>query len=68
MSALLFDYDFFSPKEEDGNLSLSTRERRMVEAVKSMQTSDWIEFEDGTRCCSYDELMSAITHHESEGH
>ena len=70
MSALKFNYDWFTPKEEDGNLSMLTRESRITEALNAIQPGDWIEFEDGVRCCSYYELSDAINrkNHEIKDH
>ena len=50
MAAIKFNREWFSPKGEDGNLSLATRESRIHEAIASLKPGDWIELEDGTRC------------------
>ena len=60
MAAIIFNREWFSPKAEDGNLSLATRESRIREAVASMNPGDWIELEDGTRCTTSEELRAAI--------
>ena len=66
MSALHFNYEFFTPKPEDGNISLSTRESRITEALKAIQPGEWIELEDGTKCSSYDEILEAVLRHDNK--
>ena len=51
--------DWFFPKSMDGNLSLSTQEERINQALASMQPGDWLEV-DGIRCCSRNEILAAI--------
>lgn len=60
MAAIKFNREWFSPKGEDGNLSLATRESRIHEAIASLKPGDWIELEDGTRCTTSKELRAAI--------
>ena len=60
MAAIKFNREWFSPKGEDGNLSLATRESRIHEAIASLKPGDWIELEDGTRCTTSEELRAAI--------
>ena len=60
MTAIKLSREWFSPKAEDGNLSLATRESRIREAVASMNPGDRIELEDGTRCTTSEELREAI--------
>ena len=60
MTAIKLSREWFSPKGEDGNLSLATRESRIREAVASMNPGDWIELEDGTKCTSAAEVKKAL--------
>lgn len=60
MAALYVNIDFFFPKEEEGNLSLSTLESRIHEVIQSLGSDDWVELDDGTRCTSEEELRCAI--------
>lgn len=60
MAAIIFNREWFSPKAEDGNLSLATRESRIREAVGSLNLGDWIELEDGTKCTTTEEINNAL--------
>ncbi len=60
MAAIHFNRDYFFPKLEDGNLSLSTQELRIKEAVSTLNPGDWIQLEDGTRCTTKEELKRAL--------
>lgn len=51
--------DWFFPKSTDGNLSLSTQEERINQALASMQPGDWLEV-DGIKCCSRDEILAVL--------
>jgi len=60
----LFKYDYFIPKEEDGNLTLSTLNSRIVSAVDLLQTSnDYLELEDNKKCYNKEELLIAVLNH-----
>lgn len=63
MPAIKIERDWFFPKSEDGNLSLSTQNARITEALASMNEGDWIEI-DGIKCCSRDEILEAIVRHD----
>jgi len=60
MAAHLFNREWFSPKAEDGNLLLATRELRIKEAINGLNPGDWIQFEDGTKCETADEIKKAL--------
>lgn len=65
MAKNIFTYGYFSPKDEDGNFSLCTRESRIEEAVKLIETpEDYIELDDGIKCFNKDELIAAIEEHD----
>ena len=59
MSAIKIERDWFFPKSTDGNLSLSTQEERINQALASMQPGDWLEV-DGIKCCSRDEILAVL--------
>lgn len=51
----------FSPKPEDGNLSLSTLKKRIYEALECLTNpDDYIVLEDGTQCHNETELFNAL--------
>ena len=62
MATYKFTHDFFFPKPEDGNLSLSTTKKRIEEALKCFQKKDkgYIELEDGTKCYNEKDLLKAL--------
>lgn len=60
MAAIHCKRDDFIPKEEDGNIFLSTQEKRIKEAIASLNPGDWIVLEDGTRCTTVEELRAAL--------
>ena len=60
MAAIKIERDWFFPKSMDGNLSLSTQEERINQALKRIQGSDdWLEV-DGIKCCSRNEILTAL--------
>lgn len=60
MAAIKIERDWFFPKSIDGNLSLSTQEARINEALKRIQGSnDWLEV-DGIKCCSRNEILTVL--------
>lgn len=60
MAAINFKREWFTPKDEDGNLSLSTQESRIKEAIEALNPGDWIELEDGSKCTSANEIRNAL--------
>ena len=68
MAKISFTYDFFFPREEDGNLSLQSRQQRVDQAVKCLLNSDdYIEFEDGKKCFSQSDLETILEHYQLTG-
>lgn len=61
MAVFNFTKSFFFPKGEDGNISFSTIQQRIEQAMLNIKTpEDYIELEDGTKCFSREELERAI--------
>lgn len=60
MATIHFNRDYFFPKPEDGNLSLSSQESRIREAIASLNSGDCIQLDDGTRCSTEEELRKAL--------
>lgn len=54
------DYEYFIPKDGDGNISFSTQEKRIEEALK---LKDGIQFSDGKIVKSKSELIEAINNY-----
>lgn len=59
MAAIKIERDWFFPKSMDGNLSLSTQEERINQALAVMQQGDWLEV-DGIKCCSRNEILAVL--------
>jgi len=60
MAAIKLNREWFSPKGEDGNLSLATRESRIREAIASLNPGDWIELDERTKCTTIEELKKVL--------
>ena len=60
MAAIFFNWGFFFPNPKDGNLSLSSQESRINEAISSLNPGDWVQLEDGTKCTTKEELIRAL--------
>lgn len=61
MASYSFSYDFFIPKPEDGNGSMSSMDARITQALALLQSAeDYIVFDDGVRCHNEQELKAAI--------
>ena len=69
MAVFNFTKSFFFPKDEDGNISLSTVQQRIEQALLNLKTpEDYIELEDGTKCFSKNELEKALFTEKPDKH
>lgn len=69
MAAFNFTKSFFFPKGEDGNISFSTIQQRIEQAMLNIQTTeDYIELEDGTKCFTKSELEKALLTEKPDKH
>jgi hypothetical protein len=66
MANYIFSYDYFSPKDNEGNLLLDTREARIFDAIKLLTgPEDTIELHDDVKKCNNkEELRSYIEEHD----
>lgn len=60
---LKLNYEYFLHPRKDNNLSLSTTESRIADAVSFLNNGEVIEFEDGIQVSSESELKNALLLH-----